>query len=460
MTTTTITVGGTTDVGQVREQNQDSILLGPVLFGVADGMGGHQGGEVASALAVEVIAEHLGAVDEPTTQDLRDAVVRANRAVYDRSGTDPAVAGMGTTIVGIAIVTDNGTERLAVINVGDSRAYRYHRGELSQVTDDHSLVGELLRDGRITAEEADVHPQRNVITRVLGIERDVVVDAFHFPAVPGDRYVLCSDGLTNEVPDVEIAATLREIDDPDDAARVLAHLANDNGGRDNITVVVVDVDGPERPEGLVPDADDFSHHDDSDTQAYTPLSDDELDEAFGRPAAPLDRLRDEDEDETDDDGPVAMSRRERRARRRAERERPRALTLRSFVFVALILALVGGGVYLVNDYATNTYYVSVDSEEVAIFKGRPGGFLWVQPTVVEHTGIDIDDVLPADVSSIEDGVVQSSLSRARTYVKNLRERIDKTTPPVTTTTTSPPVTRPDKTPTTVTVTTATGNTGG
>ncbi len=159
--------GGATDVGQLRNVNQDSMLVGPRLFVVADGMGGHQGGEVASALAIEAFARRASGT---TVHDLVGAVEDANDVVYARSSQDPSLSGMGTTFVAIAVVADQGEELLAVVNVGDSRAYRLSGGRLEQISEDHSLVAELVRDGRISEQEAAVHPQRNIVTRALGID--------------------------------------------------------------------------------------------------------------------------------------------------------------------------------------------------------------------------------------------------------------------------------------------------
>ena len=226
--------------GRVRANNQDAAVAEEALFVVADGMGGHAAGEVASRVAIESMRESIGG------GTLVDAVRLANRAVFEHAAEDPALRGMGTTLAAIALVDDSdGTTRMHVVNVGDSRVYLLRDGTLEQITDDHSLVAELEREGRLTAEEARVHPQRNIVTRVLGNTPDVDVDEFPIDPFRGDRFLLCSDGLFNEVPDDEIAAVLRQERDPQRAVDELVERANDAGGRDNITVVVVDlVDGP------------------------------------------------------------------------------------------------------------------------------------------------------------------------------------------------------------------------
>ncbi|MEO9224163.1 MAG: Stp1/IreP family PP2C-type Ser/Thr phosphatase, partial [Acidimicrobiales bacterium] len=236
---TTFRIGAASDVGRVRSNNQDSKLVTDDLYAVADGMGGHLGGEVASAIAVETLRS---SVSEPTIDGVISGVRMANRAIYTRSASDPDLRGMGTTLCAVARVeVDGGHDQLTIVNVGDSRGYLLRGGDLTQITRDHSLVEDLRAEGRLTAEEAAVHPHRNIVTRALGIDPDVEVDHTEVDPLPGDRYVLCSDGLTNEVTLDKLGATLRRLADPQDAADELVRLANDNGGRDNITVVVVDI---------------------------------------------------------------------------------------------------------------------------------------------------------------------------------------------------------------------------
>jgi protein phosphatase len=246
---TRLTGAAHSDIGQVRAVNQDSAVAEPGmgLFVVADGMGGHLGGEVASALAVETLLSAIRAAGPSagpgidSTESLVDAVLGANERVFDEGRSNAELQGMGTTLCALALVGSGPDARLAVVNVGDSRIYLLRDGELEQLTEDHSLVQELVRQGQLTPEEAASHPMRNVVTRVIGVEGDVEVDWWERPADPGDRYLLCSDGLFNEVTESRIAATLRALADPGEAARTLVALANDGGGRDNITCVVVDV---------------------------------------------------------------------------------------------------------------------------------------------------------------------------------------------------------------------------
>jgi protein phosphatase len=219
-----------TDPGRKRRHNEDAYVVEPPLFAVADGMGGAQAGEVASRLAAGALREGGGR--------LEDLIQEANRRVHQRSIEDPGAAGMGTTMT-VAVVED-GTVRFG--HVGDSRAYLIREGRLEQLTDDHSLVGELVRSGRLSPEEAESHPQRAVITRALGTEPDVDVDTFTVEAEPDDIYLLCSDGLTDMVSGSEILALVeRSGGDLDEAARGLVNAANAGGGDDNITVVLFQI---------------------------------------------------------------------------------------------------------------------------------------------------------------------------------------------------------------------------
>lgn len=224
-----------THVGQVRENNQDRALVSGQLAAVADGMGGHAGGDKAAALAIAELSGVSGTISD---KSLIKVVQAANKRIF-KVALAPELRGMGTTMV--AAIVDNDTELMSMVNVGDSRGYQLRDGVLRQVTDDHSLVKDLLRAGRLTEEEARVHPQRNIVTRVLGISEDVDVDLFTIELEPGDRYVLCSDGLTDEVDDAGIAEILLRSETSADAADELVTVAVKNGGRDNVTVAVLDI---------------------------------------------------------------------------------------------------------------------------------------------------------------------------------------------------------------------------
>ena len=229
---------GLTDTGRRRRQNEDAFVCEPPLFAIADGMGGAQAGELASRLAAAAIEEAGAAVGDE--EGVVGAVRAANARIFERSLTDPAVAGMGTTAT-VALVDEHG-QTLTLAHVGDSRAYRWRGGELEQLTTDHSLVAELVRSGRLTEAEAAVHPHRSVITRALGTEADVEVDTLSLELAPGDLVLLCSDGLSAMVRDDEIARLLEGSGgDPHVAAETLVRAANAAGGEDNVTVVLFEI---------------------------------------------------------------------------------------------------------------------------------------------------------------------------------------------------------------------------
>jgi len=229
-----------TDTGRIRTQNEDSVHADGTVFVVADGMGGHLAGEVASAIAVATIVEACaGGVS--SGEALADAVRDANRRVIAESSDDPSREGMGTTVVAAARVTVGDDSTLALVNVGDSRAYRFDGVALHQLSKDHSLVQELVDDGLITPGDARHHPRRNIVTRALGIDPDVEIDLWQVPLTGADRLLLCSDGLVDEVDEDLIADVLAAEQDPERAADRLVELANAHGGRDNISMVLVQI---------------------------------------------------------------------------------------------------------------------------------------------------------------------------------------------------------------------------
>jgi serine/threonine protein phosphatase PrpC len=237
---TVLRSGSATDVGRVRGTNQDLHLVSDSLFAIADGMGGHAGGEVAARDAIEALQRAFRA--DPSLEGLRHAVFEANTAVWRHSQQANDLRGMGTTLTALALVPDEqGEDVLALANVGDSRAYLYTDGGVAQVTADHSLAEEKVRHGELTEAEAAVHPHRHILTRALGIAPDVEVDVWALRLRTGDRVLLCSDGLSNEVSTEDIGRVLATVLDPTAAAQALVTEANEHGGSDNITVVVVDV---------------------------------------------------------------------------------------------------------------------------------------------------------------------------------------------------------------------------
>ena len=430
---TQLQAGAATDVGRVRQINEDRYLADERLFAVADGVGGHQAGEVASQTSVETLARAFGE-GEHTTEGLVVAAEAANHAVWELAQGSREKRGMGTTLTALALVQENGEETLALINVGDSRAYLLQQGELIQLTEDHSLVEELVRDGKLTPAEAQVHPQRSIITRALGMEPVIKVDSWEITPYAGDRILLCSDGLTNELSDERIASTLRQLADPQEAAHDLVRQARAAGGSDNITVVVVDVVDDD---GRAEKASAALAGSKTSTSAATsvshpptvPVAQPTLEQAGSPVAAPP--------------APEPPS-----AHRPALTPPPapaprRRFTWRVFVFVVVLLAILGSAVYAVAWYARGAYYVGIDNEQVAIFRGRPGGLLWFDPTLVERkqqpTGAEL---LPAQRIELESGHEVSSKAAADRYVNNLRQEVEARRAPPTTTTTTLPLTTP------------------
>lgn len=236
--------GVATHRGRVRDHNEDSVLAEGTVAVVADGMGGHAAGEVASAIVTETVAELLQPEVEgsPRRADVVAALERANERIRESARRHREQAGMGTTATGMALVADGDREQWAVFNVGDSRVYRLVAGALEQLTTDHSEVQEMVQAGVISQEEAAVHPLRNLITRSLGLDPMPEVDVRLLPAEPGERFLVCSDGLSNELSSDAMAAIVAGATGPQEAADALVRAAVEAGGRDNVTVVVLETE--------------------------------------------------------------------------------------------------------------------------------------------------------------------------------------------------------------------------
>jgi PPM family protein phosphatase len=345
---------GTTDVGRQRSTNEDSLVVAPPYFAVADGMGGAKAGEVASGMAVEVFGEQQDS-QGPAEAQLTAILREANRRIFELSTGDESRRGMGTTLT--AAKVDDGNVSLG--HVGDSRAYRLRDGKLEQITKDHSLVAELERSGQISPEAAEHHPQRSIITRALGPEPDVEVDTYTVPGRPGDVFLLCSDGLTGMVSDDEVASILRGADSLQEAADALVRAANQSGGKDNITVVLfsleeaLDEEEEETaPPAPAPDETVAGGLQAADVTAPAP----ETDPGAAAPAAVGERAVAE---------PAAPARRPARPRRR--RSRPR-LALASLL-VLLVLGGVVAGLYAAS---RQVYFVGTnDAGLVTLYRGLP-----------------------------------------------------------------------------------------
>ena len=379
--------GASTDMGMVRQQNEDSFVAEEGLYVVADGMGGHNAGEVASALAVTAMRSAIkGGVHDAIR--LREAVQAANTAIYTASLDDSAQSGMGTTLTA-AVVVPGEEPRFMVANVGDSRTYLFRDGVLSRVSIDHSYVQELVNEGLISEEEARVHPRRNIVTRALGIDRSVIVDVFTQVVRTGDRMVLCSDGLVDEVSDADIAAVLARHRDPQLAAESLVMVANAAGGRDNTTVVVVDIlDDVSDPVEMPPSPDRTEPMQMPDP-AQVPL---------GRPA------------------------------------KKRRLTVGVALFWSLAVALVLSAITVVGVYARSGYFLGFDDDGlVTVYRGRVDGVLWFDPTVDTQTELTANDLPLGVLVDVRTNRSFTSSSQAREFLELLKIAIIDAT----TTTTSP-----------------------
>ncbi len=383
-----LVAAGVTDVGRVRDGNEDGFLVDArtSLVAVADGMGGHRAGEVASATALEALRAAV-ASGEP----IRDAIVVANDAVVEKSVSDQELQGMGTTVTA-GTLASGGT--LLVGHVGDSRAYLVRDGVLSQVTKDHSLVEEMVREGELTPEQAEVHPQRSIITRALGIDPQVEVDVYPIELRVGDRILLCSDGLTTMVRPDEIGGILGREDIAERAAQQLVDAANAAGGEDNVTALVVDVVEADGAPVVAP-----AHADGGDTA------------------------------ET-----AAVKPRRRRGRK----------VLRALLWILPVLAVLALAFGAVGWYARRTYFVGVDKNRVTVFQGRPGGVLGWDPTVERRTTINLNELTDTEKASVKDNKTFSSRGGADDYVRRLRnaveERTSATTVPLPPESTVPPLT--------------------
>lgn len=415
------------DVGLVRSDNQDSAYAGPHLLVVADGMGGHAGGDVASSVAVAALAPLDGESHGPddALDELETALDDARSEIIARSDAEPDLAGMGTTVTAIL----RAGNKLAMVHLGDSRGYLFRDDTLTQVTTDHTFVQHLVDTGRITLEEAEHHPQRSVVMRVLGdFDTDVTADLSVREARPGDRWLLCSDGLSGYVSAETIALTLAEIEDVDACADRLVQLALRAGGPDNVTVVLADVvELDDLPDGAMPStasavvgaaavtrhrrsaaADGPAARAASLSRKARSGSGEDDDEGDVDPAARPATVAETDVEEAapDDDEPLAPS----------PRRRGLVLTWIA-VGLAVVAALAGG--YL---WTQSQYFVGAPDGTVAIYRGIPQPLGPVDlASLVETSDVDIDD-LPGYLRERVEGTISAgSLDEARRLVDQLAD---------------------------------------
>jgi PPM family protein phosphatase len=333
------------DTGRKRRHNEDAFVCDPPLFAIADGMGGAQAGEVASGLAASALQEHAG--ERGSSEERVVALIQeANKRVYERSREDAALSGMGTTLT-LALVGD---ARVAIGHVGDSRAYMIRDGVLEQITEDHSLVAELTRAGKLSEEEAESHPQRSVITRALGTDPNVDVDAFTVDTQDGDVFMLCSDGLTSMVEDGAIQEIVeKRHGNLEKAARTLIKAANRSGGEDNITVIMFEIS----------EAADRTLEDAAPTKAEEKDEEEEdtLSGLEGVPVIDQERL---DEWAADGDVPETV---ERPRERKRSRNRVYWLTAAVLVLIVIGLAIFG---------FSRSHFVGAEKDgHVAVYQGVP-----------------------------------------------------------------------------------------
>ena len=361
----TLAIGAATDTGNLRGQNEDAHIAEQNLFAVADGMGGHNAGEVASAMAIEHLRS-IALCGVASAEAFAQVVRDLNSAIYTSATSTTDQRGMGTTLTAAALLTSTSDtdqpSQIVIANVGDSRTYLLRSGELRQMSVDHSYVQELVTEGLLTVDEARTHPRRNIVTRALGIDEQVSVDTWTIPMFDGDRFMLCSDGLVDEVPIDEITEMMREHSTPQHVAERLVTAAKRHGGRDNITVIVVDVN----------------------INAAAP-------EVVADPGL----------------APVNVS------------ESTTSIKKRILALVVVIVLCIGGFIAL--RHQRSGYFVaftnSSSSATIAIYKGQPGGLLWIKPTVVEVSTTK-RNAMQSEFQREIDRVQQfDSVDKARSYLK-------------------------------------------
>lgn len=393
-----------TDVGLVRSRNEDSGYAGPHLLAVADGMGGHAGGNVASSVVLARLAPLDG--DSHGSDDalalLGAAIATANRDLSAAIAAEPTLAGMGTTLSALMRAGSNG---LAVVHIGDSRAYLLREGRLTQITKDHSFVQTLVDSGQITAEEAEHHPQRALVTRVLTGNIDDDPDLTMRQARPGDRYLICSDGLTDVVANSTLSEVVGGGLSPDETTQRLIDLSLKSGAPDNVTVVVADIVEPQTSPSASPQI----------VGAAAERRLDDLDAAASAatPAARAAALRRMVTGTAPDQESVLLTEEESGGRRRR---------VRHLVVLAVALLAVLGGVYAAWDWTQRQYYVALADGNVAIYRGIPQTFgPWTLSTVDRQTDIALTDLPPLAALVVTGDVTVGGLPQVEDTVRQLEQ---------------------------------------
>jgi serine/threonine protein phosphatase PrpC len=393
-----------TDTGLVRQSNQDAVFVDDNLAIIADGMGGHAAGEVAAAMAIDAVLQ--GYRENPTVEGLVESIQQANFAVVSDAREHSEHFGMGTTIIAVGLTYDlQGRVSPTLLHVGDSRAYQLRDGALRQLSEDHSVAEEWVRMGRLTPEEAAVHPRRHQLTRGVGVEDTISIDVSSIVAVAGDRILLCSDGLSNELDSDVLALVASAPNGLELAVEQLVAAARVAGGHDNISVILLEFD--------------------------------EVNVA----SSPVRRTM------STAPPPVEGVTRTAKVRRRWWP------TWRAWAFLFLFLAVIAGAVGIVRWYAYSTYYLGVDQGTIAVYEGQPQGVLWFKPEIVTDTNISIRQLQKDDRVNLYATISEPSLKEAlieANYMHQLWLMGHTTTTTTTTTTSKTTTTTTSKTTTTTT----------
>jgi protein phosphatase len=374
-----------TDAGLVRETNQDAVFVDDALAIIADGMGGHAAGEVASAMAVETIYHSF--LSRPTIEGLLSGVESANRDVLADAKSNPERFGMGTTVMVVGLTRDGaGVTTPTMLHVGDSRAYQLRDGALRQLSADHSVAEEWVRMGRLTPEEALTHPRRHQLTRAIGVDDAIEIDVMSLHVQVGDRVLLCSDGLSNELEPDQLAELASAPGSLDDAVARLVQAARLSGGRDNISAILLEFDDAQEPSRVI-------------NTTMTPTPPPPSPTVVGRPTT-----------------------------------RGPRLTGRAVLAALLLAAVVGGFFFIIRWYAYSTVYLAPAGKYIGVYEGQPSGVLWYKPRLVWKTGDLMSQLQPAARLTVKATIAEPSVGAARNYAFYLRGLYLASHAPTTTTT--------------------------
>jgi PPM family protein phosphatase len=379
-----------TDTGLVRQSNQDALFADDSLAIIADGMGGHAAGEVAAAMSIDLVRRRFR--ENPNVEGLVEAIQEANLAVVSDARENPEHFGMGTTVIAVGLTYDlAGIASPTLVHVGDSRAYQLRDGALRQLSEDHSVAEEWVRMGRLTPEEAAVHPRRHQLTRGVGVEDTIAIDVTSIHAEAGDRILLCSDGLSNELDNDTLAHLASAPNGLEFAVESLVSAAKVAGGHDNISVILLEFDEVNVSASPI-----------RRTMSTAP------------PPAPA------------------------TTRPTGGKRRRRIVTWRVWAATFLFLAVAAGIVGVIHWYAYSTYYLGNNNGALAVFRGQPSGVLWYKPEIVVETDYPVADLRPSDRRAVDATISEPTKKEAITHAENLYKAWELTqgTFGTTTTTTS------------------------